>query len=424
MSKKTPCLPDLLDKVDLRWLPPEPMSEGGLLEQGMLAVLRRHLPQDKSQAAFTRLHKAYDDWNEARVAQVQELAGHIRSKISKRQLDALREFLPAARDVKSYLQEVFQKTHGLELDFVREDISAAGKLFAQMPFLGLSTGSYLLWLANPEELPVFTGLVRVLDRLGLITRTTSVKKARVAIEPLVPKGDTLRLLTTIGEVAGRWCDARKPMCYECPLVDDCIHGRKVFKEWQAQQGRLEIQRQREVARRQAAEKKEEQRRLREAEAQRKKLEAEARKAERERDRKAKAEARERERLAKIKASEEAKKKAAAKKIADEKRRVAAQKKAAAKKKTAKKKVAKKKTTKRKTGGKKVTKRPAKASSKSRTVKKGTTKKKVARSKPATKRPATKKPVRKAQPKKAQAKKTQSKTQSSTRRKKSTPRRRR
>lgn len=346
-TKKLDRVPDLLKKVELRWQPPAAVEGLGLLEQGMVAVLRRHFNQDRSESGYARLRKAYDDWNEARVAQVQELAGHLKVKGAKRGREQLRDYLPAAESLKTYLQEVFQKTHGLELEFLREDLVAAGKILSQMPFLGMSTGTYLLWLAYPDDLPVHTGLVRVLDRLGLISRTQSIKKARAQIEPIVPKGRTLEFLAIFAEVSDRWCDARKPICQECPLKDDCPHGKKTFAEWQGQQARLQTQRKRDEARRLDQVKKDDQRRQREAERQRKKLEAQGKRTERERELRARAEARERERKAKIAAHD---KKAAAardKQRKEKERLAAAKKKAAARKQASKKKAPAKKTVARK-----------------------------------------------------------------------------
>ena len=80
---------------------------------------------------------------------------------------------------------------------MRDDLGAAAKLVAQTEVLGLEGGSYLLWVAGGEQLPVHTGLVRTFDRLGLITRTASMNKARVLLEALVPAGKTLEFTARV-----------------------------------------------------------------------------------------------------------------------------------------------------------------------------------------------------------------------------------
>ena len=218
MSKKTELVAGYLKKIKPAWPVPEPLPDSNLLEQGMFAVLQRRATADKSKTALKNLKSNYPDWNELRIAQVQEIAGHL--KLGKKGVEL-------ARDVKAYLQEIFQNSHGLDLEFLRDDPIAGSRFAVELSFLGFATGNYLLWLAADRVLPVSPELVRVLDRLDLISRTSSMKKARVAIEPIIPKGDVLTFATRFGEVASNWCH-KKPTCHLCPLVDDCQFGIKTF----------------------------------------------------------------------------------------------------------------------------------------------------------------------------------------------------
>lgn len=282
MTKKSEAVSKLLKKIEPRWPLPKPVKDASLLEQGLMAILIRHLSQDKAETALVTLRKAYSDWNELRVAQVQEIAAQMLAKGRKASRSEIQSAIAPARDVRDYLQEVFQKTHSLDLEFLKDDPQSAGKLVQQMPFMGLATGSYLMWLAAGRELPVHGALVRVLDRLGLISRTASMKKAREVIDPLLGDIDALAFVTAFGEVADRWCDARKPLCHVCVLVTDCNHGKKAFLDWKAQQVKLEAQRVKDEARRALLVKKSDARRVRE-EARAAKLAAiEAKKRERER----------------------------------------------------------------------------------------------------------------------------------------------
>jgi endonuclease III len=284
VSKKSEAVQKLLKKITPRQPLPKPVKDLNLLEHGMICILLRHMPQERAETVIATLKKAYPDWNELRVAQAQEIAAEMLSKGRKASRETIQSALPQARDVRDYLQEVFQKTHSLDLEFLREDLAASGKLVTQMPFLGLPAASYLLWLASDKQLPVHGALVRVLDRLGLIARTASMKKARDVIDPLVPDGEALEFVAAFGEVADRWCDARKPLCHECVLVDDCSYGKKAFQEWKALQVRLEAQRVKDDARRAAIQKKEEARRAREAAREAKRVAAETAKKEREKKR--------------------------------------------------------------------------------------------------------------------------------------------
>ena len=325
MTKKSQLTQALLEKVPLRWPTPEPLADRSLLEQGLYAVLRRRLDPRKAAGAIEKLRGAYADWNELRVAQAQEIAEH---------LSVGKDGVAVARDVREYLHEVFQRSHGLDLEFLRDDPVATARFVSQLPFIGMSTAHYLLHLASPDELPVTQALVRVLDRVGLIPRTASPKKARAAIEPLVGDGGRVEFLVRLGEVATRWCDPRKPLCQVCVLVEDCRYGRKAFREWKVQQERMETQRVREAARQAVFQRKEDARRKREEERARKKAAVEAAKKAREDERKARSEAKKREAADKRAAAERARADAARKREEERARRKAeieARKKAAAKK---------------------------------------------------------------------------------------------
>lgn len=293
MSKKSEQVVKLLERIQPRWDLPSPVKDLDLIEHALLIVLLRHLPkkeQKKAEEFVTTLKKAYPDWNEMRVAQVQEIAAQMLGKGRRAAPEDVEPWLKAARDVREMLQEVFQKTHGLELEFMRQDLPAASKLIQQMPHLSLAGGGFLLWLAGDKQLPVHAALVRVLDRLGLVSRAALSKKARDSVSPLVPDGAELRFVQVVGEVADRWCDARRPVCWECPLREECPFGKKVAHEHKVQMERLAVQRKKEEARRAILEKKLADKKRREDERAAKKAAIDEQKRERERQRKASIEA--------------------------------------------------------------------------------------------------------------------------------------
>ena len=394
MSKKSDRIQQLVGKVELPGPVPSADLEGSLLERGLYALLLRELPEARAKGGVLALRAEFEDYNEARVSQAQELARIIAPK--GKGLARLSKYMPAARRIKEYLQAIFQEIHGLDLEELASDPVGLGRQLASIEVLGSTLTSYLLYLAEGGELPVLAGNVRVLDRMGLMARTTSVRKAREVLDPQIPEKERLRTAIALGLVADRWCDARKPLCWECPLLDECPNGKKVFKEWKVQQERLEKQRQKEEARAAAQAKKEEARRKREEEREAKAQAAADRKRERERERLKKAKAREEEGRKRRQAAEKKREAAAKKKAAEAKKKEAAKKKAAAKKKTAaKKKPAKKKPAKKKPAKKATKKKAAKKATKKKTAKKAT--KKKAAKKPAAKKKAAQKSTKKKAP---------------------------
>jgi hypothetical protein len=347
LSKKSEFVARVIGQVKLRWpYPGKPKKGLSLLEQGLVLVLMRFTNQTAAEAAVAALREAYKgDWNEVRVSQTQELAGHVRGQ----RTSGWREAAPMANAVRDYLQEVFQITHGLDLEFLREDAQAAGKWLQQVPYLSMTGAAYLLWVAQEGELPIDPALAKILDRLDLISRTNSLAKAKSQIEPLVPEGKTLEFTLAFHEIADRWGDPAQPIFEEFEVLREVTFGRKAFQERQTQLARAEAQRKRELARQQEQERKDRARREREEARERKRREAEEKKREQERKRKEAIEARKREQELKKqkrleeqrkKKEEDARKKAAGKKkAAEDKQKAAARKRAAAAKQKAAKRPA-------------------------------------------------------------------------------------
>ena len=258
MSKKTDLIGRLIGAVELRHpMPNAPLEGASLLEQGAVLVLLRHLTQKQAEATVEALRAAYaGDWNEVRVSQVQEIATHIKTSSRKKGTELLRDLSTAADALKVYLQDVFQQTHGLDLEFLREDPSAGGKTIAEITTLGMAAGSFLLWVAGDGAVPVHTGLIRLLDRLGLMTRTASMRKAREQIEPLVPKGKELEFTLTFHEIVDCWNDPVEPIFMRVETLRDTPAGTKAYLERLASEKREAERRKKEEVRRIAAEKKE------------------------------------------------------------------------------------------------------------------------------------------------------------------------
>lgn len=428
MAKKSDLIPQLIADTKTRQSYPTGPKEGlTLLEQGAVVALMKHMTQNQAEASVTALRNAYGDWNEARVSQYQELAQHLRTSSRKKGVALLRDLTPAARSLKDYLQDVFQKTHGLELEFLRDDEQQAVKTMSELVVLGLPGAAYLLWVAT-GQIPIYLPLAKLFDKLGLIPKTSSIRKARTTIEPLVPKGQDLPFLLAMYEIVELLDHPVSPSFSTVPALKATPYGTKAHEDFLNAQARAAAQAERDEARRIAAEKKEAELEAKEEEKRRKKSEAEAKKRAREMERKRKASQKERDaerkkkeaekakiqakkdaEKAKIQAKKDAEKAKIAAKKAAEKAKLQAKKEAERKKKAAAKKAAAKKAAAKKAAAKKAaakkTASKKKAASKKPASKKAPAKKKPAAKKKAAKKPASKKaPARKSAAKKAPAKK--------------------
>lgn len=397
MSKKTDLVARLIKEVDLRHpIPTKPMEGVNLLEQGAVLVLMRHMTQSQAEASVKAIKATYDDWNEVRVSQSQEIAACLRTSSRKKGMELLRDRKDTSMALKGYLQDVFQQTHHLDLEELREDEQTAGKVATSLEVLGLPGAAYLIYIAQGMQVPVHLPLVRLMDRLELIPKTSSIKKARASIEPLVPKGKELEFTLAFHEILERWEDEHEPIYITVKALNETPFGQKTAKERESA-----------IARAEAAAKREDERVRKEDEREHKKLEAEAKKRARELERKRKAEEK---KLAEAKAKAAAadKKKRDADKVkadaaaakAAEKKQAAAAKKAAAKQAAMDKAAAKK----AEAAAKKADLAKKKAAAKKPASKKAPAKKAAAKKAPASKAAAKKAPAKKAPAKKPAAKK--------------------
>lgn len=242
MSDKSLRLRKVLETVPVSFVPPQAPAGTSLLELGLLCVLLRHLDEERGKKTLVALREGFTDWNELRVSQVQEFQQLVAAKDERTRV-------LVARSARDYLQEIYQKNHGFDLEPLRQDLLEAGKFVMGLDFLGATASHFLLWSAAGGAVPISPGVVRTLDRLGLVKRQASIKKSVAAMEKLVPPDERLDFGLRVGRVIEAWCDAKKPTCWECVLVEVCPFGKKTLREWKAQQKRLEVQRKRDEERR-------------------------------------------------------------------------------------------------------------------------------------------------------------------------------
>jgi hypothetical protein len=105
-----------------------------LVDVAVKLVLMRRIPEAECDAILAALHAAYSDWNELRVSQTQEVLQHFPG-VAPGDRQRQRELHPVAIDLRESLQEIFQYTHGLDLEFLRQDVSEGAKALASCRLL-------------------------------------------------------------------------------------------------------------------------------------------------------------------------------------------------------------------------------------------------------------------------------------------------
>lgn len=417
---KKPTLAEALDVLEgLFGKPPAPERvEDPLLDHLLVAVLTPHMGQDEARSALRSLTGAFLDLNEVRVCGLAEIEAHLQAVPADRRRQA-------AWDLRMALQDVYDTSHGLDLESLRGRMPDDQRKFIKnLPNIHGGAAALLFQVALGDDTLAYGPLEEhLLGRLGFTPRASGRDRIRAALERQIKAKDRRRFAWLCGAAAHLFEDSLDPEHPFCQLL-----VRVNAKELAVR----EAERKREEARRLAEEKKqkaEDDKRRRAEERERLKQEREAEKkrkaAERERLRKEAAEKKKAEAAAKVAAAKAAvaKQKADAKAAADAKRaaakaaleakRAAAKAAAEAKKAAAKAAADKKKAAAQAVAAKKKAasaKKKAAAAKKKAATKKKTTaqRKKTAKKKTApkksAKKPAAKKSAKKAAAKKSSAKK--------------------
>jgi hypothetical protein len=168
-----------------------------LLDHLLVGVLSTYAGTAKAREALRALSGTYLDLNELRISPKNEIE------------HALAPFVPAERlpqaawDLRMTLQDVFDGTHGLDLEPLRgRDPEDLKHFLTKLPNIPGGPAAMVLQLAVGEKHLVLGPLEsHLLERFGMLPRAATPHRVRVAMEKLVKPGDRLRFAWVTGAAA-------------------------------------------------------------------------------------------------------------------------------------------------------------------------------------------------------------------------------
>ncbi|HVG93536.1 MAG TPA: hypothetical protein VND21_03750 [Planctomycetota bacterium] len=217
--------------------------ESPLLDHLLVGVLSAWVDRERATRALRALSEAFLDLNEARVSPLEEVEGVLHGIVGAKAPEA-------ASAVRTALQDVFDGTHGLDLEPLRgRDPEDLKKFLKELPHTQGGPAAAVFQLAlGDARLGLMAAEVRVLDRLKVLPQSQNPQKVRTALEKLVKPADRLAFVWAIGSHASDVCFAKEPACERCLLLANCPFGEAEVK-------RREVERKKEEARRALEEKK-------------------------------------------------------------------------------------------------------------------------------------------------------------------------
>lgn len=184
------------------------------LDELIFTVLTQHTSDLNAERAFDRLRETIPTWEEVMVANQQAIAdaifhGGMSNQKSKR--------------IKHILADILKRHGKLEIEFLREyELEDARKWLVDLPGVGPKTAAVVMAFAlGMPAFPVDTHIHRVSKRLGLIEEKTTADAAHEIMEYQVRPDLRFQLHMQLITHGRQICKARRPLCGECPLSEDC-----------------------------------------------------------------------------------------------------------------------------------------------------------------------------------------------------------
>ena len=130
-----------------------------------------------------------------------------------------------ATTIKNFLSWLKAEYGELSLEFVHDmKTEDALELLCQHKGIGIKTASVTLSFACGREVfPVDTHILRISKRLALIPQNCSADKAHAELPKIIPKGKSYPFHMNLIYFGRRICNARKPLCEECPFTQHCLY---------------------------------------------------------------------------------------------------------------------------------------------------------------------------------------------------------
>lgn len=108
---------------------------------------------------------------------------------------------------------------------LRMPLEDARRELLSLPGVGYKTADVLLVFAGERDvLPIDTHIFRIAKRLGIAPPKAGYEEVRLRLEELIPSGRRGEAHMLLIQHGRRYCRARNPLCWECPISDLCPIG--------------------------------------------------------------------------------------------------------------------------------------------------------------------------------------------------------
>ncbi len=209
---------DITQRLEKAFGKPRWHGRGKPLASLILTILSQSTNDNNRDVAYARLKERFPDWESLMRAPATDIAEAIRPAGLANQ---------KSQRIKDILKWIFDTYGALDLDFICDmEPQQAIDTFTQLKGVGLKTMSVvLMFCCGVDIFPVDTHVHRLCRRLGLVPQNASAEKTHHLMQPQVPPRKSYSLHMNFLHLGRTICQARKPRCLLCPLVDLCPSAR-------------------------------------------------------------------------------------------------------------------------------------------------------------------------------------------------------
>jgi len=220
-ENKATLIPDILRRLEAYYGRVEHRPRFDPMDELVSCIMSQHSADVSSFPAFTRLKETYPTWEEVAAAPTADLAQVIKRAGMYNQ--------KAAR-IQAVLSEIWKREGGYCLDALRAmPWPEARKWLMSLPGVGPKTAAIVLCLNfGMPVIPVDTHVFRVGWRIGFYDKAIGEAKAHDVVQRIVPEDLAFSYHTLLIQHGRQTCDARKPKCEICPILEFCDYGRKTI----------------------------------------------------------------------------------------------------------------------------------------------------------------------------------------------------
>jgi endonuclease-3 len=189
-----------------------------IIDEVVATVLSQHTSDRNSERAFAQLKAKFPDWGQVLAAPAGQVADAIRCGGIADQ---------KARRIQQILAAIREREGRIDLSRLRDlDDAAVEDYLTSLPGVGPKTAAcVLVFSMGRPAFPIDTHVHRIAARLGWIPPRATAEQAHRILGPAVPPAiryDLHLALITHGRTV---CQAQRPRCGECILLDQCPYGR-------------------------------------------------------------------------------------------------------------------------------------------------------------------------------------------------------